>query len=387
MRIRHHKTFSWRAFLRSTDPELLARFFATYEPFGEIDFATDLAEWGEAIPMILGAMGEDGLRAQDAIESVNDLTADKAWQHVLRAVAEAGMDMGDKPKAHDVAMTLYLDHSSRFWECLSAVRVEAIERWSEFIGKEAKAPDLSAGARETLEHSLGEYFANEGLGSHCEVDQYRVGARVHLEIAFVDRVQANEEFDGESIHTSFRRPALYAIGIYVPASGRLKLKVHRNRQDWITRARQEIGASLFGDRSFFPSEEEQTGFELNVLRERPTFPGYEEFEIKWVQLVGLTFKSLWEDLTTELRAGNTDQVYSALDQYGVDIGEMEVIGANIRFKFPGRGRSGQRTVYLTMPSGHNLNVSPSDTIIEKLLQRWGIARGEGLVENAAESSG
>lgn len=382
MDLRHHKDFSWQAFLRHTSPELLARFFARHSAFSGVDFTRRVDEWIDAVPAAVEAMGRRGLELLEQVQSVNDLTADRALKYVRQAVADAGLELPPETSPHDMAILLYLQASSRFWECVSQANMEAIERWSDFIGREAREPDLSEGARLALNEALSDYFINQGYGGACDTWFYRAGPRVHAEVYFADRVQASEEYEDGHRTTRFRRRALTGAMVYTPATGRLKLKAERNRKDWTDRLRQEMGEKLFGDRSFFPPEGEQHGLDLNVLRNKPAFPGLAEYRIEWARVTSLTFECLWDPVVTTVSGQTTDQLYDTLNQYGVRPGDMDIQRVKLTFKFPGKGRTGQRTVELVMPSGHNLNASPNDAVIEHLLHKWGIARGKGLVVDA-----
>ena len=165
MDLRHRKDFRWSAFLGHTSRELLARFFHRHEPFRHMDFGGEVSEWQTTITDIIDRLGREGWKVQDTVESVNDLNAHRALRYVRQAVADVGLEIDANARPHDVAMLLYLDHSSRFWECVSLANMEAIERWSDFIGREAREPDLSEATRAALNEALSAYFTNQATGA------------------------------------------------------------------------------------------------------------------------------------------------------------------------------------------------------------------------------
>ena len=95
--------------------------------------------------------------------------------------------------------------------------------------------------------------------------------------------------------------------------------------------------------------------------------------IEWVRVVGIRFQPDPKGSKDTVEVKSYTNLQQRLRDMNIDLRSAAIKRISLCFKFPGKGRSGSRTVNLSMPNRNNLGDSKNDQLIERYLVEWEIA--------------
>jgi len=387
--MRTHIDFNLRSFIQLLHPDLLVRYLERFQD----EYAEQEGRESALVASVLSTASEEGFSAaniktlvdmtrrpgpltrlfEGPLRCVNDLNSPRGRACVQRELCEDVVSIDPELDPINAGMRLLLDYPDRMRRLLAIYQVEQTEDWIMFRSAEAAQPDVTDATAGAIAADFSEALKSQGLSGRCEATFYAQSERVIVEIAHEQYTEALREFRGGEIEVDWRKPVRHARIVYRPSTGLLKVKVFRNSSGLIELLRGSMGAHLFGWHGQFRHPDAEATFDLSSLSERPQWTTDPIDQIEDVQVIALSFVSAGgSGATAQFSANNTDDLYRMLGTSSMSLPGVNILYAGLRFKFPGRGRTGQRTVYLRGQNSSNLGDDDYDRIIEKYLARWGL---------------
>ncbi len=385
---RSHKQFSRQAFFRKTDPHLLCRFF--HEKYNVDPDLNEIPEENreDHFNKILDTLDENPrTEAIEDLSTINDMTHDRARALLQQEAILDQIDGIEGLPSHDTAMTMFLDYPELFDKALAIFTIEELTNWRQYQSREkAPVPRIDHSKIHLIEKGLSDYFKNYGMGDHCYVQHYGDSERHVFEFSFENFPRAEDEFDKGILIRKVRRPVVHSVAILYPEYRTIRIKA--TRINWIEEIRNQVGYSLYQDADFFDVEDDKI-IDLSSFRKRPQFITDPFDEIQFVHLVSLKIRSHFNGgIITTIDAQDTDSIYeTVIGEFGIDLNNCEIIGIKIRFKFPGKGNAGQRTIEMNVPNRCNLCDTQNDRIIDRYLRKWKIMGGNESLETPVSIAG
>lgn len=365
-----HNPLREKSFFRKTSNALLKRFFDHYGVLQDV-------EWGDRGEADVGAIFEsyrslpDDVRTvvEDDLENLNDLASQRGMPCLVDAAGRCGMDCQDMTP-HDLAITLLLEHRREFDNAHDWWAIDHFQGYTDFRGKRAlDIADAGAG-KPRLEAAFAEFLGRQERGINIQVDSYPDTNKLAYVVCHEDYMKPVERFRKRELVVEKERPVFYATMVYYPRLGKLKVKAGKN--ELVEFARDAFAEHIVGESDFFQHQDVRLIYDLDRFKRQWRLETDPADHIEHVRVVGMGFHP--EPTSKDsIEVKSYGGLLQRLREMNIRLDTVKIKRVSLWFKFPGKGRSGSRTVVLSMPNRNNLGDSKNDQLIERYLVEWEIA--------------
>ncbi|HUT10468.1 MAG TPA: hypothetical protein VMX94_07040 [Armatimonadota bacterium] len=365
-----HSPLREKSFFRKTSNALLKRFFEHYETLREIAWSGRAEADVDDVYDAYSELPEDTRRGiANDLENLNDLASERGMPCLVEAAGRWHIDCGDMT-AHNLAMTLFLEHRDTFNTAHDWWTIDHFQGYSDFRGRNPLVIEDTDKGLPQLQAAFSDYLGSLEKGVDVKVEVYKDIEKIAYVVCHEDYVKAMERFREHTLVVENDRPVFYATMVYYPSSGKLKVKATKN--ELVEFSRDAFAEHIIGSRDFFQHQDVRLIYDLDRFKLPWQFELDPADHIEYVRVVAIRFHP-------ELNTKDTVEVRSYRDLaqrlrgMNVDLNRVKITHVSLCFKFPGKGRIGARTVNLSMPNRNNLGDSKNDQLIERYLVEWKIA--------------
>jgi hypothetical protein len=359
-----------KSFFRKASNVLLKRFFDHYgvlqdiewDGRGEADVETIFDSYMSLPDDVRTVIGDD-------LENMNDLASHRGMPCLVDAAGRCGIECREMTP-HDLALTLLLAQRNEFETAHDWWAIDHFQGYTDFRGRRAVAVANPNAGEPRLRDAFSEFLRRQEKGIEIQVDVYSDTNKLAFVVSHEDYVKSVERFRDHELTVERDRPVFYATMVYYPGLGKLKVKAAKN--ELVEFARDAFAEHVVGDQSFFQHQDVRLIYDLDRFKRPWRFETNPADKIEHVRVVGLGFHPEPTSKDT-IEVKSYGSLLQRLRQMNVNLDAVKVKFVSLWFKFPGKGRSGSRTVTLSMPNRNNLGDSKNDQLIEKYLVEWEIA--------------
>jgi len=267
-------------------------------------------------------------------------------------------------------MTLFLDWRAAFNAAHNWWTIDHFQGYTDFRGRTALDIRDHAKGKSQLEMAFAAFLDSQDKGIDIHVDVYGDTNKVAYVVCHEDYVKAVERFREHRLVVEKDRPVFYATMVYYPRLGKLKVKATKN--ELAEFSRDAFAEHIIGRKDFFQHQDVSLIYDLDRFKRPWRFETDPADDIEWVRVVAIR---LHPDPTSKdtVEVRSYTNLQQRLRDMNVDLQRVRITRVWLCFKFPGKGRSGRRTVSLSLPNHNNLGDSKNDQLIERYLVEWEIA--------------
>jgi hypothetical protein len=362
-----HRTFRSLVFFKKTDSLLLRDYFVKRCKIFD-DFPWDKFNPKELFNKYALLPEPDSQKYSEELGAINDLSVSNAMPTLIKKAGELGIDYKDKT-AYDLSLALFLKSQSEFEKTHEFFYLEQMPGYSDYRGKEPKEPKTFDKIKTVCEKTLAEKFKEQNRGEMV-IEHYEEKNKQAYVIYYEDHKKPKPEIKGGVIIYKKERPVYEAALIYYPPEGRLKIKARKSKiRDLCVRT---FAKEVLDDEDFFNHPDATKVYDLDKFKGLPLkYPTDPVHEIENIKEVAIKAAFPGSDETIELHS--EDDLKGLLKKHNVNLNQMEILKIGIKIKFPGAGRRGSKTVWLSQSNHSNISDSPVDRIIDDYLKQWDIA--------------
>ncbi|MBN2585021.1 MAG: hypothetical protein JXL80_18310 [Planctomycetes bacterium] len=384
------RDYSPKAFLRHAPNALLKEYFSGERALAGIDFDTLGESEIDGVFAAIEALSPGDQREIEAdFRAVNELSTAAG----VRAIVEEAAFWKKDWAASFEAMANHYERA--LWTFLNDHRVFAVATdlaymdsmtpgRRRFVGLHLD-PAVDTSDLANLEEELCKFYARQGRGHHCHVDNYlRHDPERHCYFAYPeDYATTDESFDDAGhFERKSRKPAFEIIFIYRPEDGLLEVNA-RGKKEEITALQELFCRTILGLKGL--PDDRRPAFDLSGLKRRDfdfvTDP-HDDIQSVVVKLLRLDLAGGFNRrIILEANASQRapDAVYDLLDE-ALNKQQLRVDDAllyRVKLQFVFGSRDGKRPKTLTFEIAHpdrcTLKDDPYDQVAKKYLKRWKIA--------------
>lgn len=366
-----HNPLREKSFFRKTSNALLKRFFDYHGVLADLEWnGRDESDVSDIYDACLKLPEDARGKITDDLENINDLASDRGMPCLVDAAGRWGVDCKDLT-AHDLAMILFLDKRDAFDAAHDWWAIDHFQGYTDFRGsRPADIADPEAG-KANFEGAFSKYMSSLEKGVEIQVDVYKDTNKVAYVVCHEDYVKPVERFREHKLVVEKDRPVFYATMVYYPRLGKLKVKASKN--ELIEFSRDAFAAHILGNKNFFQHQHVKLIYDLDRFKRPWRFETKDADQIEWVRVVGIRFAPDPKGNKDTVEVRSYANLAQRLKDMNIDLSKATIKSVSLCFKFPGKGRSGSRTVNLSMPNRNNLGDSKNDQLIEGYLVDWEIA--------------
>lgn len=370
------RPFKLRAVLRYLDRGLLSSLLkANGLEVPAPKEGTDDAEVIEEL--ILNATENVAAEITEALRAVNELATEDG---VLALIELSGphhiqpqADMEKLAGDHDKALFFFLRHPQVFDDASILCHVTDLKAKGERYLKRRPA-DVVVGRKEALAVALRSYLlAQDGRGRECIVNVFKHADRVCFIAYPEDFAKAPLCYKNKSLKRLALRPTFEIVFLYYPETGKVELSAKGG-------PRRQLELFTLFNREVLEDASEVRAIEMTYNLDRFLDPELKlptliEDQVEFVRVQKLRLFDKLGDYRVTLEPKDPTGLGSMrelLQRYDIRPSRFSVTQAEIKMKFPGKGRRGGVTVQLTYPDKCNLNDSPTHLKAKKYLDQWGL---------------
>lgn len=316
---------------------------------------------------------------ETGFQDVNEMAVESGILSLIQIGRAQGADIAseiqDVENPYNQAMHCYLKHPEVFEETSLLHWVEELRSKKERTGLKIKTANEVMSRKDTLAEALRQYFiAQDGRGTHCEIDAHAFQGRVCFVAYPEDYAKTDLHYEGEQLKRASRRPCFEVVFIYYPDAGRLELwaKGGKDREKDLL---DIFNHQVLGDER--PLDPSQKVYDLNRLfDENLILAGRLEDQVEDIRVKQLRFDYKFggrQRITLEMdQEGGLKPMQELMKKKGANAEYYNITQARISMKFPGKGKKGSITIQITAPDKSNLNSSPLHQKAEKYLKHWNL---------------
>jgi hypothetical protein len=371
------RPFKLKAVLRHLDKGLLAAYLEKrgMDNPPEVSDGMDENEvWDEFVQGL--DAGQSGQLETD-LRDVNDMATEDGLLALLEIAKSKNVhpqkEIEELAGFHDKALHFLIRHPNVFDIASISHHVDGLKARAERFLKKRSA-DFVEKNSEILAKTLSQHLlATDGRGRECAVNVYRQEDRVCFIAYPEDFAKSPLCYEGRRLKRLPLRPTFEIVFLYYPHTGKVELSAKGG-------PKRQMG--LFRIFNQVVLEDQQAVAELEKTYRLEKFldgnlklPTLAEDEVEYVRLQKLRLSHRFEDyrITLELKQANgVETMKGALGKFHVQPSAFSVVQAEVKMKFPGRGRKGSVTIQLSYPDKCNLNDSPNHLKAKKYLEEWGL---------------
>ncbi len=365
-----HSPLREKSFFRKVSNDLLRRFFSHHDVLDDIEWdGRDEASVTDIYDAYADLTAEVREPITADLENLNDLASQRGMPCLVDAAGRWGIDCTDMTP-HDLAMTLLLECRDAFDAAHDWWTIDHFQGYTDFRGRSPLDIDDPEAGRPQIEAAFSEYLGSQQRGVNVQLDIYRDTNKIAYVVCHEDYVKPIERFREHRLVVEKDRPVFYATMVYYPRLGKLKVKAAKG--ELAEFSRDAFAEHALGRKDFFHHQDVRLIYDFERFKRPWRFETDPADGIEWVRVVGIRFRPEPHSKDTVEVKSYTDLVRRLRDM-NIDLAAVKIERVSMCFKFPGKGRSGSRTVNLSMPNHNNLGDSKNDQVIERYLVEWEIA--------------
>ena len=281
--------------------------------------------------------------------------------------------------AEALAVYLYLKHPTIFESARVTYEVNQATGWRLFeaMGLSKTKPWKSAQA-DFEESAMADFKTFENAGKHIKAEAYNSEERLLIHIWYQGSLKTVEEFtDKAEIEPRKLHPPIETALVYYHATGRLKVKTHRNKESLAKALRNSFAYSVLEMPLFLINADSDNIVNLAELKTRTSFPTTGDFPFKEAILSELIFKPS-KNSRRLITIKDANNLLKAFDEYNIPIAQIEITKASFRFAYWQGNKTKPITVSITQ-SNHNVNTNTTDLgqAIDECFRSWGLISSGG----------
>lgn len=227
--------YSVRDFFRHVPNALLARYFASHEVFGDLDFAAMKEAQPDALFDAWSALEDDALRRRMEVDfrEISELSdkggliaiLDEAQFH-LDGQPEALAALRDKlvnlPDHYTRAMVTFLDHEELWKGAVLFHHADRLGYWRKRKNLPRRPAAVDKDSLDLLAEKIKAHFrSTDGRGRNCVVEPLRRGERDYFFAYPEDHSDRAVEWVGAALDWRAHNPAFEIVFVYSQAEGTL----------------------------------------------------------------------------------------------------------------------------------------------------------------------
>jgi len=382
------RPFKLKAVLRYLDKGLLDEYFKTK--------AADLPPLNAATRDDMDALEELVLAlpakvANDVTEGLRDVN-ELAMESGLLALLEVADMNGVHPQAeieklqgyHDKALYFLLKHPAIF-EKASAISHVTDLRAKVERNLKLRPTDTVAARKDALAEALKSYLLKrDGRGRECVVNVFKYQDRVCFMAYPEDFAKALLVYQDKRLSKTALRPTFEIVYLYYPETGKVELSAKGGPRRHLELF-ELFNLAVLEDKSEVAETEKTYSLE-RFLDKELTLPTAPEDQVEFVRLQKLRLYGRYDShrLTLELKEPwGIGAMHALMEKLTLRSTLYSVSHAEIKMKFPGKGRRGGVTIQLSYPDKCNLNDSPTHLKAKKYLEQWGLVNRNPVQKSPA----
>lgn len=371
------RPFKLKAVLRHLDKGLLVAYLEKAGVGGPPD-VPDGGDENEAWEEFVQSFNADSAnRLETDLRDINDMATEDGVLALLEIAESKGIHPQEKIEPltgdHDKALYFFLHHPAVFDVASITHHVTDLKAKAE-RNLRKRAADFVAKNGDALAKSLrGHLLSIDGRGRECAVNVYKQEGRVCFIAYPEDFAKAPLCYVGTRLKRHPLRPTFEIVFLYFPQTGKVELS---------SKGGPKRQMELFKIFNRVVLEDEQAVAELEKTYRLEKFldgslnlSTRAEDEVEYVRLQKLRLLHKFDDYRIALdlkQANGLESMTTILGKFHVRPSAFSVVQAEIKMKFPGRGRKGSVTIQLSYPDKCNLNDSPNHLKAKKYLEEWGL---------------
>jgi hypothetical protein len=387
------RNYSRNTFLRQTPNRILKEYFAGKGLLTEVDFDSLRETEIEPIAEALNGLEDEQRKEVEAeFAQVYEMACSLGVQVLIEEAGSVyhNLDWAESfarmQNPYEKALFAFMNDRKVFEIALDLAYMDRVGGWKQRYVGEGLTPGAEEQDKENLEKAICAFYANEGRGRHCKVDNYRrENPERHCYFAYPEDYPTTEmgyNDKGEFYHWP-TTPAFEAIFVYQPQSGFLYVRAKGNGED-IEKLQEIFCQNILGlDRL---PDKKTKHFDLELLKNKeirfPTDPadGVENVCVRMLRLdvPGTGNRRITFEASLP---GDGKAIYRLIDRalakQSLSLDDVIVAKAKLQFKFAGRnGKKGKPLTFeISTPDGCTLKDDPMDQIAKKYIERWGFISG------------
>jgi hypothetical protein len=371
------RPFKLKAVLRYLDKGLFASYLKSRDVAGRPDLSDKKDENAAWEKFVQGLPAEQRNFVETDLQDVNDMATESGILALLQTAGDEGLHPQEKIEklagSHDQALYFFLELPKVFQSASLLHHVTDLKAKAERY-LEKRPAEFVAGKGTVLAQALSEFFLTaDGRGRTCEVNPFPNRDRVCFMAYPEDFAHSSLIYEGKKLTKRTLRPTFEIVFIYYPVTGKVELSAKGGPK------RQKELFAIFNrvvleDNRPVPDLEKTYRLE-SFLDGRLKLPPRPEDNVEHVRLTSLRVAHKFDDyrLTVDLQqASGLSTMQAALEKLKIHPSSFDVRQAEIKMKFPGKGKKGSVTIRLSYPDKCNLNDSPNHLKAKNYLEEWGL---------------
>lgn len=385
------RPFKLKAVLRHLDKGLLADYMKKRGIGDPPDLADGQSEDEAWEDLVQGLHTATANELETDLRDINDM----ATEDGLLAFLEIAENKGVRPQEdlekltgyHDKALYFFLHHPAIFdFASITHHVTDLKAKVERFLKK--RAADTVASKGKALAGVLRDYLlSTDGRGRECEVNVFQHEDYVCFIAYPEDFAKSPLCYEGSRLKKHPLRPTFEIIYIYYPKTGKVELSAKGGPRRHMELFKIFNRVVLEDEKAI--AELEKTYRLEKFLDESLNLPTLAEDAVEYVRLQKLRLSHKFEDyrITLDLKQANgLDSMRTVLGKMRLPVSAFNVVQAEIKMKFPGRGRKGSVSINLSYPDKCNLNDSPTHLKAKKYLEEWGLVNHKPTEKPSRRSS-
>lgn len=371
------RPFKLKAVLRYLDKKLFASYLKSRGVEGRPDLPDEKGENEAWEKFVQGLPADQRNVVETDLQEINDMATESGILALLEMARAEGVHPQDEIEKmagpHDQALFFFLRFPKIFESASILHRVTDLKAKAERFLKKCP-PEFVGGKGGALAKGLSDYFLlADGRGRACEVNPFPNRERVCFMAYPEDFAQSSLVYEGKQLTKRTIRPTFEVIFIYYPETGKVELSAKGGSKRHMELFNIFNRVVLEDDR---PVPELEKTYRLESFLDGdlklPTRP---EDDVEYVRLTKLRVAHNFDDYRLALdlkQASGLSTMQATLEKLKIHPSSYNVQQAEIKMKFPGKGRKGSVTIQVSSPDKCNLNDSPNHLKAKKYLEEWGL---------------
>ena len=301
------------------------------------------------------------------LQLINDISTEKYHHNLIKACIKHKVDFDyTEMTAEDISVRLFFNYSDAFKDAYNLCHIDEIETFKEYKGESAKDPNNNNSDPMLIE--LESFFKGLGKGKKAKAEIYTYPDKFTYIIKYGDFKKNYDVLEELTFKKIQQRLAKTIILIFNHDEGRLKVHAPSEKI-------REITVNLFAkhileDLEFFKNAKNAKYYDLSKIFELTEENlDLNPSEVESVRITELTAKDCSRNNSQIIY--KSDDVLKQIQDRGDKPELLIPEKVKIGFKLKGYGKQNRRTIEINNRIT-NLNDSPRDEFIQKLLILWGI---------------
>ncbi len=372
------RSFKLRAVLRYLDKGLLSLYLKKKEVKDALPQTPDDGDenevWDEFIQSLPTAKTNE---VETDLRDINEMATEDGLLALLEIADQKGVhpqkEIEKLTSQHDQALYFFIHHSAIFDFASVTHRVTDLKAKTERNLRKRPA-DFVVTKDKALADVLKTFLlSKDGRGRECVVNVFQYKDRVCFMAYPEDFAQSPLCYQEKQLKRLPLRPTFEIVFLYYPETGKVELSAKGGPQRQV---------ALFNIFNNVVLEDKDAVLDLEKTYRLEKFLDADlklstEIEdlVEYVRLTKLRLAHKYNDYRVSLdlkQANGLQSMRTVMENFRLNPIAYNVVQAEIKMKFPGKGRKGGVTIQLSYPDKCNLNDSPNHLKAKKYLEQWGL---------------